>query len=230
EYIKNSVIGFGIVLFSYIFLSLIGITEIRLPDISVIAAENMPGMMDLIIINGVEMTVEQAMSALPPERRGNVSEFNNAACPKGQSSFQVFFTNYYTPEFGDKGSYMPTFWCNIAMQCSCPKGINKGASCGLKSFAGGYHPCNEFSSDTPYCNHCGNGKAPVGNYTIAGSKCFKYGCKFNIKGAPGTYEVMDRGSAIKGTHMDLYVGKGKSNFNKIAGVYTITLQNPGQCF
>ena len=226
KYITSAFAGLIIGLFSYVLLSMVGINALTMPGLQII----LPDRGDTLIINGEAYSVEQGMSKLPPERRGNVSEFNNAACPRGQNSFQVFFTNYYTPEFGDKGGYMPSFWCNIAMQCSCPKGRNMGASCGLSNFPGGYHPCNEFSQGTPYCNKTSSGQPPVGNKTIAASTCFKNGCQFTIQGSSNTYEVMDRGSAIKGTHMDLYVGKGKTNLNSIAGVYTITLQNPASCF
>jgi 3D (Asp-Asp-Asp) domain-containing protein len=233
KYIISAFAGLIIGLFSYVLLSLVGINALTMPGIQIID----PARGDTLIIDGQAYSVEEGVSKLPAERRGNVNEFNNAACPSGQTSFQVFFTNYYTPEYGDKGGYMPNFFCNIAMQCSCPKGINNSDSCGLKNFSGGYHPCNPFPQGTLYCNKTASGKPPVGNHTIAAdisrkgrTGCFKIGCQFKIQGNDTIYEVQDTGSAIKGTHMDLYVGVGKENLNNIAGVYTVQLVNPESCF
>ncbi|MCX6740264.1 MAG: 3D domain-containing protein [Candidatus Parcubacteria bacterium] len=218
----TSFIGLGIGLFSYVFLSLVGINVLKNPTVQKISPERG----DILIINGEIYSMAEAMSKLPPERRGNVSEFDNAACPRSQTSFQVFFTNYYMPKYGE--SYGGNdFFCNVAMQCSCPKGKDPSRQCHYKN---PYTPCAYFPADTAYCTHTASGNPPVANQTIAAdASCFNYGCKFKISGNNNEYIIQDTGSWVHGTHMDLFVGY-RDNLNQIAGVYTITLSNPSECF
>lgn len=220
--ILHGFIGLGIALFSYVLLSFVGIEKISTPGIEKIDPER-----GQYIVWGTDvLSVDEAMSRLAPERRGSMHAFDNASCPRGQTSFQVFFTNYYFPRYGE--SYgRNSFWCNVGMQCTCPKGRDNSQNC---NYGRTYHPCNYFSESTPYCNRTASGRPPRANYSVAvDHRCYKYGCKFNIQGSANTYEMMDTGGWIKGRHMDLFVGH-RENINKIAGVYTITLINPGSCF
>ncbi|MBD3359900.1 MAG: hypothetical protein GF365_04315 [Candidatus Buchananbacteria bacterium] len=221
--ILHGFIGLGIALFSYVLLSFVGIKEITTPGIAKID----PVKGQYIIIDGEVLSVDEAMSKLPPERRGKMSAFDAASCPKGQTTFEVFFTNYYFPQYGE--SYGNNdFFCNVGMQCSCPKGKDTSRQC---NYGKRYNPCAYFPKGTPYCNATASGRPPKANYTVAADdSCFKYGCKFTIQGsASNTYEIMDTGSWIKNRHMDLFVGT-RSNINKIHGVYTINLLNPSACF
>jgi len=219
-------IGLGLALFSYVILNLVGINVLNLPTVQYIAPERG----DIIIINGEVYSAEAAMSKLPPERRGSVAEFDRKGCPKGQKTFQVFFTNYYLPKYGE--SYGKNdFFCNVGMQCTCPNGDARDSSrnCNYKKV---YHPCKNFSSSTPYCTSTASGKPPKANYTVAADDdCFKLksGCQFKIQGSNNTYEIQDTGGWIHGQHMDLFVGY-RENINNIAGVYTIELLDPGTCF
>lgn len=227
KYILNAFIGLGIALFSYIFLSFVGIETITMPGLQKIE----PEIGEMIVLgDGTVVSYTQYMSKLAPERQGSIAAYDAKGCPKGQTTFEVLFTNYYMPKYGeDYGKN--DFFCNVGMQCTCPNGDARDMSrnCNYKKV---YHPCKNFPANTPYCTASASGKPPVANKTVAAdSSCFqlKSGCQFKIKGSENTYEIMDTGGWIHGQHMDLFVGF-RENINNIAGVYTITLQNPGSCF
>jgi 3D (Asp-Asp-Asp) domain-containing protein len=227
KYIINAFIGLGIALFSYVFLSFVGIETLTMPGLQKIEPEI--GEM-IVLSDGSVVSYTEYMSKLAPERQGSIAAYDAKGCPKGQTTFEVLFTNYYMPKYGEEYG-KNDFFCNVGMQCTCPNGDARDMSrnCNYKKV---YHPCKNFSASTPYCTASASGKPPVANKTVAAdSSCFqlKSGCQFKIKGSENTYEIMDTGGWIHGQHMDLFVGF-RENINNIAGVYTITLQNPGSCF
>lgn len=236
KYIFDALIGLAIAFLSYTLFSLVGITNIKMAEVQSI--ERIEGG-DLIIINGQTYTQEAGNALLPAGRKGSADSFQTMPCPtKANPTFQVYFTNYYTPAYGDKAAYA-SFGCNLGMQCSCPKGNTGSKTCVAGSYS--WAPCKDFSSSLQpgrdYCNHTASGKPPVANYTIAAdiprsgrsNACFKLGCKLSIEGK-GTFEITDTGSTRKiiGLHMDYYSGVGRTG-NPPAGVYQVTVLNPESC-
>jgi hypothetical protein len=244
KYISGAFSGVVLALLSYVVLSFFGLSSLQMGGVQYIAPDELPARGNTFISGG------RASRASGP-----IAKYDNTACPNisgGETDLEVYFTNYYVPAHGDRGSYID-FWCNIAVQCSCPAGRDSSRNCGLFNIsADGYRPCAEFPSTSrpgvDYCNKSSMGRAPTGNHTIAadmspvpggwGSKyghkgCFKQGCTFTIVGDPSPgreYVMEDRGSAIIGLHLDYFVGIGEAALrsNPIKGSQQIKL-NAATC-
>lgn len=218
----HGLLGLGIAFFSYILLSLVGLTQVTAPQVEYIGREEGG---DIIIENNVPKHAPTAQTG----------SYNTMACPNidgGELEIEVFFTNYYKPAYEDKGLYQ-SFWCNIGMQCSCP-GNRKGsppdgpAMCTTSS-GKRWKACSNFDSSTPYCTNTASGNPAKQNYTVAADTvkrngelpggstwkathkgCYMVGCKFTIKGDPSgrTYLMDDRGGAIRSRHLDYFAGFG----------------------
>lgn len=232
KYIFDALIGLAIAFLSYTLFSLVGIQTLTQPNVEYIS----PMSGDLLWIEGQGTTTISGggENQLPASRKGSAQAFADMPCPKGQSSFDVFFTFYYKPKYGDAGGHdhipkYEDFWCNVGMQCSCP---NKASG----SCASHKNRCNPFGPDVPYCNSTGGNiqKPPIGGYTIAGEirHCFKRGCKIMIEGK-GPYEIHDAGApnVIKGLHMDYFVDfQANRGIPPPGGVYKVTVIDPASCF
>lgn len=245
KYIISSFSGLIIGLFSYVLLSLVGLDVLKTPEVEYISP--LSGELLYIVDESGNVTVttvsEGGEGMLPPARRGSAAAYQNKPCPKGQTSFDVFFTFYYKPKYNEKCDWSghncyEDFWCNIGMQCSCPLNApGKAGSCKVHG-----NRCKQFGPDVAYCNSTASLKPPIGGYTIAAdiprpgrrnSACFKLGCKFKIEGDARTYEIMDTGSTKKiiGLHMDYFAdAQNNKGIPPATGVYNIQLLTPESCF
>ncbi|MEK7103694.1 MAG: 3D domain-containing protein [Patescibacteria group bacterium] len=228
--ISNALIGLVLSLSAYSILYIINPTLVQLPLLRLGSVEKLN-----ITVARIGESADINSPTGPAGRSGNSRAFDAMSCPSiSELSFDAYVTQYYKPQYGDKGSYS-SFSCNIGMQCDCPNPPGRtGGDCG------GWKACGEFSSNTPYCN--GGAAAPNGvreNHTLAADlkgfhvktpghkQCYRPGCKATING--NTYIMEDVGSAIKGRHFDLYAGTNYPNNQYPKGVYTVTL-DPASCF
>jgi hypothetical protein len=174
----------------------------------------------------VELTPieRKEVESLAVGRRNNTAEtFKNAGCATDaelKAGVLFYATGYYKPKY-DKNN--KDFWCIIAMQCSCPNGVDTTQNCDRlygKTFPN-YHPCKEFPEGTPYCNMTSSGSEPqIG--TVAGPPCgnLPKGTQICFKGT--TYTVTDSGGGIKGKRIDIWSGNSLSTANAHTGTGTLT--------
>ena len=225
KYISGAVIGLIIAILGAFVLNLVGIQQLTMPQLEYIEPDR-----------GATLIFDGAAHLAPSSL---TQPYNNKPCPTtGQTQLDVVFTNYYTPTWMDPGLFSVSklgpelaFYCNVAMQCSCPggpSGRDTSKSCQLSGFSGGYHPCFPFTQGAKYCTSTASNKTP-GAGDIAASTCFKIGCQITIDGKQ--YTVQDRGSGIKGLHMDFYAGSGSTALHStpINGKKTITVE-PTSCY
>lgn len=164
-----------------------------------------------------------------------MAQYDAMPCPaSNEKNLKLFTTGYYKPSYGDKGPYA-SFECNVAMQCLCPgdkyengklklEGREEEASCTYKSMS--WRPCKKIEQNTPYCTRTTNGSEPAAGRTIAASKCFKMGCDITINQTP--YTVEDTGSAIKGRHIDVFMGNDLDGARNMTGEKDAVLND--NCF
>jgi len=132
-----------------------------------------------------------------------------------------YATGYYKPRWEETTD----FWCIVAMQCSCPNGIDKSKTCDHlygKTFPG-YHPCQPFPKTKPYCNMTASGKAPALGDIAGPGNCqgtLPYGTKVCFKGK--TYTITDTGGGIKGRRIDIWSGDSLKDALANTGVGTLT--------
>lgn len=192
---------------------------------------------------------------------GDVLEYNKKPCPtlaEAQNGFSAFFTTYYKPLPGDKGSF-ESFLCNVAMQCTCPNGKDTyKCSHGLRA-------CKPFDTSKPYCTG-GMGGAVEANSSLAvDTNCFFVGdysrqskphlvsqywdpsrpkvekyknpntakrglekCKFQIDGIPGKVFTAQDTGDAIWGRHFDYFA-GTNLANGISGVRTVKVLNPADC-
>ncbi len=74
----------------------------------------------------------------------------------------------------------------------------------ITAYTEGFESCGKLPSHPEY-GITASGNKVKENWTIAADKNFKFGDKLMIEGLPYIYTVEDRGGAIKGDRLDLYV-------------------------
>jgi 3D (Asp-Asp-Asp) domain-containing protein len=161
----------------------------------------------------VELTPieRKIIESLAVGRKNKTAQDYGKGCPtaaelSSSAGATIYATGYYKPLYNKNNK---DFWCIIAMQCSCPKGVDTTKNCDNlygKTFPN-YHPCIEFDENTPYCNMTASGAEPqIG--TIAGpSDCrgvLPMNSQVCFKGK--TYTITDSGGGIKGRRIDIWSG------------------------
>jgi hypothetical protein len=153
--------------------------------------------------------IKEAEVKLAAGRYNNVAQsYRDATCASETDlteGVEFYATGYYKPRWENTKN----FWCVVAMQCSCPNGINHSETCDFlygETFPG-YHPCQYFSESTPYCNLTASGQAPQLGDIAGPGNCqdtLPYGTKVCFKGK--TYTITDTGGGIKGKRIDIWSG------------------------
>lgn len=229
ERINNALIGFVILLGSYLLLYTVNpqltiLRPIRLQPIERESSDYGPGIV------------------AHPELSAPLEQYKAMGCPsKSELAGGVTFfgTGYYKPSYGDKEAYQ-SFECNVGMQCSCPNGRSKTAVCSVNSGMK-WHPCISFQRGTDYCNHTSSGVAPRAFRSAAVSGCINKGTVFKVFGSnqatanSTVWYAEDTGGAIKGRRIDMYTGEGPAAFQtavQATGVITIKTcpdNDPAKC-
>jgi 3D (Asp-Asp-Asp) domain-containing protein len=148
--------------------------------------------------------------------------YKNANCASDEelkNGINFYSTGYYKPAWEDSDK----FRCVVAMQCSCPNGQDTTKNCDSlygKTFPG-YHPCNNFSATTPYCNMTSSGTVPKDGDIAGPNNCsnLKAGDKVCFKGK--TYTITDSGGGIKGKRIDIWSGTDLEKAYSSTGVGTL---------
>jgi 3D (Asp-Asp-Asp) domain-containing protein len=172
-----------------------------------------------IIIESIE---EKEIEALAEGRNGATAEsFKNSKCATDEelaNGVDFYATGYYKPTYNNSSR----FFCVVAMQCSCPLGVDTGKTCDIyKKTYPKYHPCKYFGSATPYCNMTSTGSSPkIGD--IAGPACSNLpkGSFVCFKGE--TYRITDSGGGIKGKRIDIWSGSDLKKAYATTGVGKLT--------
>lgn len=162
------------------------------------------------------------------------SQYDAQSCPTDlatlKSGFKVFLTGYYRPAWGSTGGY-GSFQCNLAMQCWCAHDSG-AAKCGpVAGYNKQWQPCNLSKVDqNNYCNKTSSSTKPIGLYDGSAATpktaavnvgCFGRGTTFSIQSAgsavpanvaAATWIAQDTGSAIRGRHIDLFLGTGDTAY------------------
>ncbi len=139
-------------------------------------------------------------------------KYANAGCPteeEQKNGYTAFATAYCKPKATasdiSNGYYTSkNFLCIAALNCSCPNGedTSKGRVC---TGAFTWFPCKPFSTSQSYCNKTASGGEPSFGQVAADWNCAGIG-KFSSLCINGkTYQVTDKGGAIKGKRIDIFV-------------------------
>lgn len=178
------------------------------------------------LVNPQAITLEsierKEIEALAEGRNGSTAEsFKNSKCATDEeleNGTEFYATGYYKPAYNNSSN----FFCVVAMQCSCPAGVDTGKTCDIyKNTYPNYHPCKYFGSATPYCNMTSSGSAPqIGD--IAGPACSNLpkGSYVCFKGK--TYRITDSGGGIKGKRIDIWSGSDLKQAYSNTGVGKLT--------
>lgn len=178
------------------------------------------------LVNPQAITLEsierKEIEALAEGRNGSTAEsFKNSKCATDEeleNGTEFYATGYYKPVYNNSSN----FFCVVAMQCSCPSGVDTGKTCDIyKNTYPNYHPCKYFGSATPYCNMTSSGSAPqIGD--IAGPACSNLpkGSYVCFKGK--TYRITDSGGGIKGKRIDIWSGSDLKQAYSNTGVGKLT--------
>lgn len=204
--IRDTLIGLLLAAGSYVILfnvnpALVSIKTLRVEPIEALTLR--PGLLDNL------------------EAQSTAEYYKGLSCPSTSeliSGIEFFTTGYYKPGYGDAEGY-ESFWCNIAMQCSCPNGLESNPTCSAPG--GTWRPCKFFSDTTPYCNQTSPPpKVPQAWHTAAVSSCLSKGTVFKVFGSnqPGVdtavWVAEDGGGWIKGRRIDLFFGTGHEAYSQ----------------
>jgi len=225
-----AIIGLVITLISYTLLNLINPQLVNLKTLAIQS------------IKAEEFSIRPGILE-NPGLKSTADEYKIMSCPSSAellAGVKFFTTGYYKPNFEDKERYQ-SFWCNIAMQCSCPNGREVEYSC--QSGTMKWQPCKKFNNDVPYCNAAAEmrtpppppgqttpTKTPEPWVTVAQKGCNMTGTVLKVFGSKqdgvntAVWYVHDTGGAITGRRIDLYFGQGPSAYQqavKSTGIVTV---------
>ena len=138
---------------------------------------------------------------------GTAEEFKNKSCATESelsSGIEFYATGYYKAPYSDNQTNY--YLCNVAMQGTCPNGINTSGRCvenGKPIFPKypNYQPCNKFSKDQ-YSKYFSGPNLIVGQ-TIAGPKCSNLPKNTKVCFSGKTYTITDSGGGIRGRRIDI---------------------------
>lgn len=231
ERIKNAIVGFVILLASYLLLYTVNPQLVVSRPIS------------FSTIKRVDNTSTPAIIARP-ELAKNEKEFRSLACPSSEELRQgvsFFTTGYYKPAYGEKQGYA-SFECNIGMQCSCPNNDDRQSTASCSAAGGTWRPCTPFPEGTEYCNATSPPPVvPQAFHTAAVSSCLPKGTVFKIFGSGlsaannAVWYAEDGGAWITGRRIDLFTGEGNAAYTQaVSAGGTVTLKtcpgnDPSQC-
>ena len=132
--------------------------------------------------------------------------------------FEAFVTGYCKPQTNDY-KVKKDFLCAVALNCSCPNGIDTQTECASNSLR--WNACTNFDeTKTAYCNKTASSVQPEAGHVAADWNCFPQGTPLDIEGTP--YHVTDKGGVIKGRRFDIWFDNCTDAL-KSTGIYKVTI-------
>jgi len=175
----------------------------------------------------LESIQRKELEAQADEKLGNTAEeYKNKPCATSeelQAGIDFYATGYYKAPWQDNQTNY--YLCDVAMQGTCPNGINNSGSCTENGKAifpkyPNYKPCKTFSKEQ-YNSYFSASDLIVGK-TVAGPRCSNLpkGTQICFKGK--TYKITDSGGGIKGKRIDILSSSiSDANKNSSTGVLSI---------
>jgi len=134
--------------------------------------------------------------------------------------FEAFVTGYCKPKAVDY-KQREDFLCAIALNCSCPYGINEKETCSSNSLS--WQACNNFDDKiVMYCNKTASSLEPEDGHVAADWKCFPKGTALEIENK--IYKVTDKGGVIKGRRIDIWFNDCEKAL-EATGIYKVNIPN-----
>ena len=137
---------------------------------------------------------------------------------KNQNYFEAFVTGYCKPR-AKNFKLRKDFLCAVALNCSCPNGINQNDECASATMH--WQTCNEFNDAAlAYCHQTASSLEPKAGHVAADWNCFPQGTPLEINDK--TYHVTDKGGIIKGRRIDIWFDDCEEAL-KATGIYKIKI-------
>ena len=191
NFISSALFGLLLALFSYLILLAVNPELVKLRPLVVYVPE------DLVVQAQSRFNAEQNAGAGSPARPTGTGCPSEAELAQGVRAELTAYSRPRPENFSNDSDFL----CAVGLNCSCPSGRSSTRSCRGGKLT--WSPCESFNPNTTaYCNQTASGQAPREG-TIAADKCFSFGTQLCINNQ--TYTVTDRGSAITGTHFDLWM-------------------------
>jgi len=132
--------------------------------------------------------------------------------------FEAFVTGYCRPQAIDY-TRRQDFLCAVALNCSCPNGINDKEKCSSNSL--NWSSCNDFNDKTTaYCDKTASSLEPKSSHVAADWKCFPKDTPLEIDNT--IYKVTDKGGIIKGRRIDIWFDSCAEAL-KATGIYRVKI-------
>lgn len=154
------------------------------------------------------------------------SDYSNQSCrdfsaaEEANNYFEAFVTGYCRPKASEFAS-RKEFLCAVALNCSCPKGLDQSSSCSSNTL--NWKQCADFDdTKTNYCNQTASTLEPSAGHVAADWNCFPKDTVLKIEGTP--YRVTDKGGVIKGRRIDIWFDSCADAL-KATGIYKVTIPN-----
>ncbi len=137
---------------------------------------------------------------------------------KSKGYFEAFITGYCKPQSEVYGS-RKDFLCAVALNCSCPIGIDEKTPCSSNSMR--WNACIDFDEKTMlYCNQTASSLKPEDGHVAADWNCFPKSTPLKIENKD--YQVTDKGGAIKGRRFDIWFNDCSAAL-KATGIYKVAI-------
>lgn len=159
-----------------------------------------------------KLTIFKPLEIKNVKKLDEMQQQYSASCPtedEQKNGYTAFATAYCKPKASasdiSNGYYTSTsFLCKAALNCTCPNGedTSKGRVC---TGAFTWFPCKSFSTSQSYCNKTATGGAPAAGQVAADFSCAGIAKFSTLCINNKTYQVTDKGGAIKGKRIDIFV-------------------------
>jgi len=132
--------------------------------------------------------------------------------------FEAFVTGYCKPKTKEY-TKRKDFLCAVALNCSCPNGVNEKEKCSSNSLS--WSSCTEFDDNKiSYCNKTASSLEPKTGHVAADWNCFPKETPLEIDNK--IYKVTDKGGLIKGRRIDIWFDSCTEAL-KATGIYKIKI-------
>lgn len=151
-------------------------------------------------------------------------DYSNQSCKEFSAEevtnnyFEAFITGYCKPKSEEYNKRID-FLCAVALNCSCPNGVNNKEKCSSNSL--NWSSCAEFDdSKISYCNKTASTIEPKADHIAADWDCFPKGTPLEIDNK--IYKVTDKGGVIKGRRIDIWFDSCNDAL-KSTGIYKVNI-------
>lgn len=132
--------------------------------------------------------------------------------------FEAFITGYCRPQAKEYNN-RKDFLCAVALNCSCPNGINQKEKCSSNSLT--WFSCNDFNEEkNTYCDKTASSLEPETGHVAADWECFPKNTLLEID--KKNYKVTDKGGVIKGRRIDIWFNDCQEAL-KATGIYQVKI-------